>query len=66
MSKLLNTEELEAFDCLARYMDLVWHEWEMEANMTEATSAIHVLQHHIIQHAIQREYPDQFNNWWKK
>jgi hypothetical protein len=63
--RLLNAEEQEAFECLARYMAIVWHGWDMKSNASEAASAIHVLQGHVVQHAICRKYPGEFSNWWR-
>jgi len=59
-----NAEEEEALQCLARYMDIVWHGWNMRVNSGEQTAAVHVLQGAVIQHMLHRAAPDRWGSWW--
>jgi hypothetical protein len=62
--RLFNDEEQAAMDALNQYMDIVLHKWGIQSNEFEAVAALHVLQGHVAQHALAREYPGEFSDWW--
>ncbi len=57
-------QEQEALDCLARYMEIVWHGWGLRANESEQAAAVHVLQGAVIQHMLNRIEPARWGSWW--
>lgn len=60
----LNEEEQAAMDHIIAAMNIICHDWDLAANQGELASAVHKLQHFVIQHALYRVDPEQWNSWY--
>jgi hypothetical protein len=59
----LEIEEQQVMDALAMIVQKV-QLWGLRANLSEMTTAVHVLQGFVIQHMLHRVDPEQWSDWF--